>query len=281
MNNQIKISDFVKLTGSTLKTVIYYHKIGLLQEPERSLSGYRLYGSAELSRMQRIKYLKGLGLDLRRIKEILGDIEHRKTLQEVLLSLQAELIAEKINLEERISKIEKLLNEDPALPYDDSFTSPSFQMVMDVLGADQIEKYFQACPELFEQQRKVHSILDGFQWGDDYQETFRALADFFKDHPGKYQVSLDYGVRLTRLANLPEDDPEVEALALESFEFIKSMPQLINLLGEQAGMKKHTESLYNDLLSDVLSPAQVKHGQLLQKYLASQKDKSGGNSNGR
>jgi len=272
MNNLIKISDFVKLTGSTLKTVIYYHKIGLLKEPERSLSGYRLYGPAELSRMQKIKYLKGLGLDLKRIKEILGDIEHSKALPEVLLSLQAELIAEKMNLEERISKIEKLLSEDQALPYDDSFTSPSFQMVMDVLGTDQIEKYSQACPELFEQQRKVHSILDGFQWGEDYQETFRALADYFRDHPEKYQVALDYGVRLTRLANLPDDDPKVEALALESFEFIKSMPQLMKLLGERAGMKKHTESLYNDLMSDILSPAQVKHGKLLQKYLESQKD---------
>lgn len=98
MNNRIKISDFVKLTGSTLKTVIYYHKIGLLQEPERSMAGYRLYGPAELSRMQTIKHLKGLGLDLKRIKEILGDIEHHKTLREVLESLQAELIAEKKTL---------------------------------------------------------------------------------------------------------------------------------------------------------------------------------------
>jgi len=34
VKNRIKISDFVKLTGSTLKTIIYYHKIGLLPEPE-------------------------------------------------------------------------------------------------------------------------------------------------------------------------------------------------------------------------------------------------------
>ena len=43
MENRIKISDFAKLTGSTLKTIIYYHKIGLLQEPQRSPGGYRLY----------------------------------------------------------------------------------------------------------------------------------------------------------------------------------------------------------------------------------------------
>jgi len=84
MNNRIKIGHFVQLTGSTLKTVLYYHKIGLLQEPQRSAAGYRLYGSAELSRMQLIKHLKSLGLDLRRIKEMLGDADDNKTLQEVL-----------------------------------------------------------------------------------------------------------------------------------------------------------------------------------------------------
>ena len=88
MKTRIKISNFVKLTGSTLKTIIYYHKIGLLLEPERSPGGYRLYGAGELTRMQFIKHLKSLGLDLKRIKEILGDKHNDKTLREVLESLR-------------------------------------------------------------------------------------------------------------------------------------------------------------------------------------------------
>ncbi len=68
MKNQIKISDFVN-DWKHIKTILYYHKIGLLQEPERSQGGYRLYGAAELTRMQFIKRLKSLGLDLKRIKE--------------------------------------------------------------------------------------------------------------------------------------------------------------------------------------------------------------------
>lgn len=73
MENRIKIGDFIKLTGSTLKTIIYYHKIGLLPEPHRSAAGYRLYGPEELNRMRLIKRLKSLGLDLHRIKEVIGD----------------------------------------------------------------------------------------------------------------------------------------------------------------------------------------------------------------
>ena len=91
MENRIKIGDFVKLTGSTLKTVRYYHKIDLLPKPERSTGGYHLYGPAELNRMRLIKHLKSLGLDLKRIKEVLGDVNNNATLQEVLQSLRNEL----------------------------------------------------------------------------------------------------------------------------------------------------------------------------------------------
>ncbi len=268
MANRIRIGDFVRLTGSTLKTVIYYEKIGLLREPVRSSGGYRLYGPAELTRMQVIKRLKYLGLDLKRIKKVLGDMYNRKTLQEVLQSLQVEFLSEKKSIEERIAKIEKLLDEDKGLLDEDSFISPSFQMITEILGSDQLEQYTQTCPELFEQQRKVHSILDDFRWGEDYRETFRALAEFFRTHPKQYQTSLGYGIRLARLAQLPEDDPEVEALARESAEFIKSIPELKEILCKRQEIRNHLSNLYNDMMATVISPAQVKHGQLLQKHLS-------------
>jgi DNA-binding transcriptional MerR regulator len=273
MKNRIKINDFVKLTGTTLKTVLYYHKIGLLQEPERSSTGYRLYGPVELIRMRTIKHLKCLGLDLRRIKEMLGDINNKKTLREVLQSLQTELLAEKKCLEERLVKIEKLLCEDIVNLNEDSFTSPSFQMINDIMGPDQIGEYVRTCPELYEQQRKIYGILDDYQWGEDYKVTFQALAKFFKTHPNEYQKSLNYGVRLAGLAKLSDNDPEVYALARESAGFVKSMPRLMEILGRQSYMKKPLANLYNVILSNVISPAQIKYGQLFRQYLAEETEK--------
>jgi DNA-binding transcriptional MerR regulator len=270
VENRIKISDFAKLTGSTLKTIIYYHKIGLLQEPERSPGGYRLYGPVELTRMQLIKRLKSLGLDLKHIKEILGDTKNLRTLREVLQSLRVELLNEKKSLEERVAKIEILLSEDMVLLDEDTFESPSFQMIAEILGPEQIEKYVQTCPEVFEQQRKLFGILDDFQWGEDYRETFRALAEYFQAHPEKYQMALDYGVRYARLAQLPEDDPEIEILARESAEIIKSIPVLAE--SNHFELSKAVESLYNEMVAGVLSPAQMKHKQLVEQYL-----KGGGN----
>ena len=266
VENRLKISDFAKLTGSSLKTVLYYHKIGLLPEPERTEAGYRLYGPAELTRMRLINHLKNLGLDLKRIKDMLGDIHNHKTMREVLESLQTELVSEKKTLEERVAKIEKLLNEKTVKLDEDTVESPSFQMITEILGPDQIEKYDQTCPELFEQHRKLYSIRDNFQWEDDRRESFRAYAEYFKEHPEQFQISLDLGARLTALSQLPEDDPEIEALARDYAVFIKGIPMLNEKFSNNSGEIKPLESFYGEMVADVFSPAQMKMLQLVPKY---------------
>lgn len=269
MKNRINIGDFVKLTGSTLKTINYYHKIGLLPVPQRSAGGYRLYGPAELNRMRLIKRLKSLGLDLKHIKEIMGDLRNPKTSREVLQSLRRELLNDKKTLEERLAKIDTLLGEDALLLDEDSFDSPSFQMITEILGADQIEKYADTCPEIYDQHRKLYGILDDFQWGEDYQETFRTLAEYFKTHPEHYQLALDSGALWARLSQLREDDPQIEALARESVALVNSMPPVKELICKQPGMKKPLESLYQEMVAGVLTPAQIKYQQLFEKFLSS------------
>ncbi|MGI6469096.1 MAG: MerR family transcriptional regulator [Syntrophomonadaceae bacterium] len=267
MENRIKIGDFIKLTGSTLKTIIYYHKIGLLPEPERSAGGYRLYGTGELNRMRLIKRLKSLGLDLHRIKEVIGDLQNTPTMRETLQALKIELLNEKKILEDRIEKIDALLGEDIELLNEDVFASPSFQMITDILGIEQIEKYAQTCPEIYAQHRKVNSILDDFQWNVDYQEPFRILSEYFKEHPEDYEMALNYGARYAQLAKAAEDDPQIEKLARESAALIKSMPQVRDLLLSHLGKKKPMNSLYQDMVAGVLSPAQLKYQELVDKFL--------------
>ena len=267
MNNQIKISEFAKLTKSTLKTVMYYHKIGLLQDPKRSASGYRLYGAEELTRMRMIRHLKLLGLELKQIKEILGDIHNQRTLRQVLESLHIELLNEKKNIENQISKVEMILNEDVVSVKEDSFGSESFQMITEILKSDQIEDYKQACPELYEQQSNIFCIIEDFQWGEDYKDNFKAIAEYFKEHPEQYKISLDFGRRLAKLSQMSENDPEIENLARDGAEFIKNIPFLKEMLFDKYGFGEPNESIYNEMVNEILSPAQIKHKQLIQKYL--------------
>lgn len=266
MDHQIKISDFVKLTRSTLKTVLYYHKIGLLQEPKRSSSGYRLYGAEELARMRMIKHLKQLGLDLKQIKEILGDTQSHRTLREVLQSLQAELLNEKKTIEEQLSKIEILLSQQTVQLEETSFESELFQRVTQILAPEQMENYI-AYPELFDQQRNIFGIMEDFHWGEDYQENFELMAEYFKSHPEQFKTALEFGRRLSRLKQMSEDDPEIDILAREGAAFIKSVPFLKEMLHDKSGFGKTNENLFNEMAKNVLSPAQIKHKQLIQKYL--------------
>ncbi len=52
------------------KTIRYYEEVGLLPEPRRSESGYRLYSRYEIERLRLVKRAKLLGLSLAEIKEI-------------------------------------------------------------------------------------------------------------------------------------------------------------------------------------------------------------------
>jgi DNA-binding transcriptional MerR regulator len=56
--------ELAELAGTTLKTVRYYHRIGLLEEPERAANGYKRYRVRHLIRLLRIRRLVDLGVPL-------------------------------------------------------------------------------------------------------------------------------------------------------------------------------------------------------------------------
>ncbi|MGL5560447.1 MAG: MerR family transcriptional regulator [Paraclostridium dentum] len=267
MKNQILIGDFVKLTNSTLKTVLYYHKIGLLNEPKRSNSGYRLYGAEELNQMRMIKHLKNLGLDLKKIKEILGYAKDNKNITEVLKSLHCELLTERKKIDEQISKIETLLNKQVEDVEETLFESSSFRAITETLNQDQFENYKKSHEELFNQQRNIFGVMDDFQWGKNYKENFSEMAKYFKLNPKKYEIALELGNRLSKLKYMEVDDPEIEKLAKEGAEFIKNEPVLKEMLYEKDGFEITNEDLFDEVSNKFLSPAQIKHKKLIQKYL--------------
>ncbi|MGP3967240.1 MerR family transcriptional regulator [Streptomyces sp. 6N223] len=77
-----------ELAGTTVKAVRHYHKVGLLDEPERGDNGYKHYGVAHLVRLLRIKRLADLGAPLSRIAA-LGDFDEHP--EEAFRALDAEL----------------------------------------------------------------------------------------------------------------------------------------------------------------------------------------------
>jgi DNA-binding transcriptional MerR regulator len=58
------------LAGISARTLRYYDEIGILKPARINSSGYRIYGQAEVDRLQQILFYRELGLDLDSIKKI-------------------------------------------------------------------------------------------------------------------------------------------------------------------------------------------------------------------
>lgn len=69
--DSIKIGDLAKRTGVSVRTLHYYDEIGLLRPRLITASKHRVYGPAELMRLQQIKSLRRLGFSLDEVRACL------------------------------------------------------------------------------------------------------------------------------------------------------------------------------------------------------------------
>jgi DNA-binding transcriptional MerR regulator len=86
----ITIGQAAAFAGVTIKTVRHYHKLGLVDEPDRDVSGYRRYRSDDLLRLVQVRTLAAAGVpladiggmldaDAERFALSLTDVEQRLT----------------------------------------------------------------------------------------------------------------------------------------------------------------------------------------------------------
>ena len=67
----LRIGEVADIVGVNPKTIRYYEGIGLIPEPSRRPSGYRVYGAEDVARLAFIRRAQRFGLSLGEIREIL------------------------------------------------------------------------------------------------------------------------------------------------------------------------------------------------------------------
>ena len=84
------VKDLARLTGLTPRTLRYYDSIGLLCPRRSRENDYRLYGPAEVDRLQQILLYRDMGLPLEEIKNLLDapGFDRAAALREHLARLQ-------------------------------------------------------------------------------------------------------------------------------------------------------------------------------------------------
>jgi DNA-binding transcriptional MerR regulator len=111
--------EFAERAGVTVRTLHHYDRLGLLPPNGRTAAGFRLYGEADLARLQTIATLKLVGLPLKQIKVLL---ERGPSDLPTVLRVQRELIAERRRQLDRasqaIAEAERVLAATGALDWD-------------------------------------------------------------------------------------------------------------------------------------------------------------------
>lgn len=139
------VKELAELSGVTPRTLRWYDKLGLLKPGRTTGAGYRLYGPAEVDRLQQILFYRELGLPLGEIRDILDapDFDRRGALQSHLLALRKR----REQLDALIGTVERtLLDEKGEIEMSDKEKFEGFKRELAeendrLYGAEAREKY--------------------------------------------------------------------------------------------------------------------------------------------
>ena len=141
------IQALSRLSGVTTRALRWYDKIGLLTPSGRTEGNYRLYGPAEVDRLQDILYYRALGVELAQVKRILDDPSYNRLA--VLRSHLAALEAERERVQGLINSVKETI-----------LTQERDEIMID-------EKKFEAFKQgALEEYRKTYEAESREQYGD-------------------------------------------------------------------------------------------------------------------
>jgi DNA-binding transcriptional MerR regulator len=73
----MRSSEVAAAAGVNLQTLRYYERRGLLDEPDRTLGGHRMYPAEAVTTLRVIKTAQSLGFTLTEVSDLLDTARHR------------------------------------------------------------------------------------------------------------------------------------------------------------------------------------------------------------
>lgn len=108
---KLRIGEMARLAGVTVRTIRYYEQLGLLGSSRSNQSQHRRYSRKDLLYLHRIQQLKGYGLSLREIGEIIELASQDPSGERRRLMLLARYREKKLEALERRARLEAYLRE--------------------------------------------------------------------------------------------------------------------------------------------------------------------------
>ncbi|MGI6037760.1 MAG: MerR family transcriptional regulator [Limnochordia bacterium] len=189
----MRIGEAAQLAGVSIRTLQYYDRIGLLKPTTITETGYRLYSSADLQRLQQILLFKEMGFSLAEIKDLLicshGQRKDSLRAQKEVLQAQLRRLTRIIHL---VDETIKELEEGAEMKPQDMFGPFSEEEV-----AKHREKYAQEAREkyghtqAYQESEKRAARYTKEQWAQAASEAdgiYKELAQLIDRDPAADQV---------------------------------------------------------------------------------------------
>ena len=103
MNDELTIGRVAKAAGVNVETIRYYHRRGLVEEPDKPLGGHRRYSPSAVSRVRFIKRAQQLGFTLEEVTQLL-QLEDGRSCRDTRLLAEQKLAL----IEERIADLSRM-----------------------------------------------------------------------------------------------------------------------------------------------------------------------------
>lgn len=172
----MKIGEFAKRSGVTVKTLLHYDKIGLLQPSLKTQAGYRIYCDEDFIKLQQIITLKFIGLSLEEIKQL---INKKNQNIENIISVQTRALEEK---KKHIETVITALNKAEKQIQNNSFLE--VQQLIDIIKITNMET---RAKQRFNDASKQY-VTDSYHWRSKTAELINELIK-----PNINDIVLDLG----------------------------------------------------------------------------------------
>ena len=177
----LTVGQVAGLASVTIRTLHHYDEIGLVV-PERSESGYRIYGGPQIDRLQEVLFFRELGFSLEDITSIVGGPTYAR---------ESALLRQRKLLEVKTERLMALLDAiDQAIRTETSGETMNYEEKLEVFGDFDPAEYEDEAKERWDD-------------SDAYKQSVKRTSQYTKDDwlRNKAEVSEIYAAFVTLMSN--------------------------------------------------------------------------------
>ncbi|HEX5726620.1 MAG TPA: MerR family transcriptional regulator [Longimicrobiaceae bacterium] len=163
-----KVGELARQTGLTVRTLHHYDEIGLLTPSHHTATGHRLYGDADIARLQQIRSLRQLGFSLEQIGQCLDSPTFSP---QRVIQLHVARLREQIELQRRLC--ERLESIAEGLQSAEGVSAETF--IQTIEDMTMFEKYY--TPEQLEQLKQRREEVGEARIQEVQEEWPRLMAE--------------------------------------------------------------------------------------------------------